>query len=444
VAVRALVFLLTVAAALVLYAVLVRPLPVTHFLWQPERASQDMLVRLRPKPPVHPGVIEVAVNNDVRKLVNAEGEPLEGRSLYADLIRRLSADGAKVIVLDTYLPNRTTQAEDEALWRAMADTGKVYLPIKYDAAGSNVLSEADLRNLHELEYSVLHGSRSTVVPDAELESYTWWKFQPPVWDFTRNAGGGRAVGIGMAAYQPDPDGIVRTLQYGYVTNLNYPAGLPPSELQKKWAVANVIVPSQILPPALRMFSVDKTAVNVTLGRNITIAGDLDPRVIIPGDEWARAPISFVGPPGTIRVVNAASVLDGKAPKGTFTDKLVVLGVMGDFARADNLKTPMSASHPRMDVTAQGINSILTRKPLVRVTHMAFIPLVLLAIVAGLVIPAPYKMSRVLLAAIVVLVAYLVIAVVMAGAGLLLPLLSGVLVVLIAWFLTMALTVAFPT
>jgi adenylate cyclase len=443
VAVRALVFLLTVVVAWFLYAVLVRPLSTTHFLWRPERVSQDLLIRLRPKPPVHPDILEVAVNNDVRKLVDANGDPLEGRSLYADLIRKLSADGANVIVLDTYLPNRTSQPEDEALWKAMADTGKVYLPIKYNPQGSNVLSDADIRNLHELEYSVLHGSRSTVAPDAELEPYTWWRFEPPVWDFTRNAGGGQAAGIGMATYQPDPDGTVRSVQYAYLTNLNYPQGLPPSELQKKWAVSNVLVPSEVLPPALRMFNVNKDAVNVTLGRDITIAGDLNPRVIIPVDEWARAPISFVGGPGTIHTVNAANVLDGKTPAGTFKGKLVVLGVMGDFPKADNLHTPMSAVHPRMDVTAQAINSVLTRKPLVRVTHLAFIPLVLLAIVAGLAIPAPYRMSRVLLAALVVLVLYILVAIIMAAMGLLIPLLAGVIIVLVAWFLTSALTVAFP-
>lgn len=442
-AVRVLVFLLTVIIAWFLYALLVRPLPVSHFLWQPERVSQDMLIRLRPKPPVHPDILEVAVNNTDTKLLNADGEPLEGRSLYADLIRKISADGARVIVLDTYLPNRTTQPDDEALWKAMADTGKVFLPIKYDPAADNVLSEADLRNLHELEYSVLHGRRMTVVPDAELEPYTWWKFQAPVWDFTRNAGGGGVAGVGMAVYQPDPDGVVRSIQYGYLTNLEYPAGLPPSELQRKWAVSNVLVPSEVLPPALRMFNVDKQAVSVTLGRSLIIAGDLNPKVRIPLDAWARSPISFVGGPGVIRTVNASSVLNGKAPAGTFKGKLVVLGVTGDFPKADNLHTPLSATHPRMDVTAQAINSVLTRKPLVRVTRLAFIPLVLLGIVAGLVIPAPYRMGRVLLAAILVLVAYLIVAFIAAGMGLLLPLLSAVIVVVAAWFLTTILTVAFP-
>lgn len=442
-AVRTMVFLLTVILAWFLYALLVRPLGATHFLWQPERVSQDILIRMRPKPPVHPDILEVAVNNDAAKLLDADGDPLAGRSMYADLIRKISADGARVIVLDTYLPNRTTQPQDEALWKAMADTGKVFLPVKYDAAASNRLSEADVRNLHELEYSVLHGRRMTVVPDAELEPYTWWKFQAPVWDFTRNAGGGGTAGVGMAVYNADPDGIVRSVQYGYLTNLEYPAGLPPSELQRKWAVSNVLVPSEVLPPALRMFNVDKQDVSVTLGRDIIIAGDLNPRVVIPIDAWARSPISFVGGPGTIRTINAESVLDGKAPAGTFKDKLVVLGVTGDFPKADNLRTPFSATHPRMDVTAQAINSVLTRKPLVRVTHLAFIPLVLLAIVAGLVIPAPYRMSRVLLAAILVLVAYLVVVFIAAGMGLLLPLFTGVIVVVVAWLLTTLLTVAFP-
>jgi CHASE2 domain-containing sensor protein len=282
-----------------------------------------------------------------------------------------------------------------------------------------------------------------VAPDAELEPYTWWKFQAPVWDFTRNAGGGGTAGVGMAVYTPDPDGVVRAVQYGYLTNLEYPAGLPPSTLQQKWAVANVLVPSEVLPPALRMFNVDKQAVGVTLGRNITIAGDLNPPVVIPIDAWARSPISFVGGPGTIRVVNAASILDGKAPAGTFKDKLVVLGVTGDFPKADNLRTPFSDHHPRMDVTAQAINSVLTRKPLVRVTHLAFIPLVLLGIVAGLAIPAPYRMSRVVLAAVVVLIVYLIAAIIAAAMGLLIPLLTGVIVVVAAWFFTALFTVAFP-
>ncbi|HEY3266626.1 MAG TPA: CHASE2 domain-containing protein [Armatimonadota bacterium] len=443
IAARAVTFVLTVVVGALLSAFVARPLAATHFLWLPEIKSQDFLLSLRPKPPRHPDIIEVALNNQRRKLVNADGIPVDGRGVYAALIRRISADGAKVIVLDAYLPNRTSQRSDEALWKAMADTGKVFLPIKYDPQAPSQLSEARLRNLHELELSVLHGARTTVIPDAGLESYTWWKFEPPVWDFTRNAGGDGSAGVGMAVYQPDADGVLRHIQYGYLTNLIYPAGLPASELQRKWAVQNVVVPNEVVPAACRMFGVPKELVTFHLGRYIQLAGTRNPPVAMPMDEWGRAPISFAGAPGVLPVVNAADVLDGKSPAGAFSGKLVVIGVWGPFAMADNRVTPVSAQHPRMDITAQALNSILTRRPLVRLTHLCFVPLMFLAIVAGLAIPAPWRAGRAILNAILALAVYLAAAVLAASFGWLIPVFAAILLVLMAWLITMAASVAFP-
>jgi hypothetical protein len=95
------------------------------------------------------------------------------------------------------------------------------------------------------------------------------------------------------------------------------------------------------------------------------------------------------------------------------------------------------------VTAQAINSVLMRRPLVQSTHMAFVPILLLAILAGLIIPAPYRATHAILAALGVLVVYLIVALIAASMGVLLPVFSAVMVILIAWLLSMLFKVAFP-
>lgn len=443
VAARALTFVLSVLMGLLMYALLIRPLHDTHIIWAPERRSQDLLVRFRPKPSVHPEIIEVALaNENGHEMLAADGEPKGGRAVYATLIRRLAADGARVIVLDAYLPERTTQAADGALWRAMADTGRVFLPIRYNQPDSEpTLTNADLRNLYDLEFSTIHGVRKTVAPVSSMERLTWWRFEPPVWDFTRNAGGGRTAGVGMASDQfKTQDGMVRDIQYVYLTDIVYPPGLPPSNLQRGFDAENVFVPSVVIPAALRMFRVDKNVVAVSLGQNVVFAGDLNPRVILPVDNWGRAPISFAGPPGVIPRISATDVLEDTVKPGTFDGKLVVLGAEHP---TDVVRTPMSDRHPRMDITAQALNSVLTRAPLVRMTHMAFVPLLLLAIVAGLLIPAPYRAGRSTLVALLVLALYLVVAIIAAGMGVLLPVFTAAMVVVLAWLFAMVFKVVFP-
>ena len=75
-------------------------------------------------------------------------------------------------------------------------------------------------------------------------------------------------------------------------------------------------------------------------------------------------IDYAGPPGTVRTVSFADVLDGRVPGAVFRDKAVVVGVTAE-TQGDLHRTPM-ASHELMagaEIQANALSTVMRGVPL---------------------------------------------------------------------------------
>ena len=101
--------------------------PFTGFLERLELLLYDIRLRYADStiPPPHTRIAVVTANTADEKTFG--GMPWN-RSLYAELIRVLSAAGAKAIVMDIYFPDARDPGGDTALAQAMAQAGSVFLP----------------------------------------------------------------------------------------------------------------------------------------------------------------------------------------------------------------------------------------------------------------------------------------------------------------------------
>jgi adenylate cyclase len=82
-------------------------------------------------------------------------------------------------------------------------------------------------------------------------------------------------------------------------------------------------------------------------------GDL----FIPTDESGRLLINYLGPPGTFTPYSITDILNDRIPKGTFKDKIVIVGSTATGAN-DLRNTPFSGVHPGLEVHATVIDNIL--------------------------------------------------------------------------------------
>ena len=84
-----------------------------------------------------------------------------------------------------------------------------------------------------------------------------------------------------------------------------------------------------------------------------VLGDIS----IPTDEDGKLLINYLGPPGTFLHYSITDILSGDLPKGTFKDKIVIVGSTATGAH-DLRHTPFSATHPGLEVHTTIIDNIL--------------------------------------------------------------------------------------
>jgi adenylate cyclase len=85
---------------------------------------------------------------------------------------------------------------------------------------------------------------------------------------------------------------------------------------------------------------------------------------IPTDENGQLLINYLGPRNTFPQVSISDMLNGKVPKGTFTDKLVLVGATATGAH-DLRSTPFSPLYSGVEIHATVIDNILTQNFLTR-------------------------------------------------------------------------------
>jgi CHASE2 domain-containing sensor protein/predicted Ser/Thr protein kinase len=118
-------------------------------------------------------------------------------------------------------------------------------------------------------------------------------------------------------------------------------------------------PSFSLRVAMRYLNVEKGGVRIVSGDGIDLGGFL-----IPTDGSMRSLIRFWGSDGCFPRYSFFDVLNGKIPPALFKDKAVLLGNtaqgIGDF-----VPTPLASNVPGVEIAANVIQNILTKRFLVR-------------------------------------------------------------------------------
>jgi len=109
---------------------------------------------------------------------------------------------------------------------------------------------------------------------------------------------------------------------------------------------------------------------------------------IPTDEYGRILINYLGPPKTFPNISITDILHDKFQKGTFKDKIVLVGATAEGIY-DLRNTPFSPVHPGMEVHANIIDNILTGDYL-KIPKKAnvynLISIILIGSLIGLVVP----------------------------------------------------------
>ncbi|MDQ2687001.1 MAG: CHASE2 domain-containing protein [Armatimonadota bacterium] len=427
---RAIVFTFAVlAAALAYFLIANRPQA------RPEAAAADVLARAATRP-VRPDIVILALDDaGVKKYGPVKTWP---RSLLAQGISRAEAGGAKLVVVDLKLDQRT-KTGDEALWKMMANRRNVVLGMSYDATrDANHLTADDIRGLVFLEQFAI---ADNLTLDAQrTQQFPYYFFEPPVSDFTQSA-----AGVGVFDRETDTDGVLRNARLIYTSKVEYPAAVTP--IRGKFPTSNladgvpVALPNLALVAALRAFNLDKTSVHVVAGSNVHLTGQISPPVDVPVDEQGRMLIRYSGPAGTYPVVSFADVASGKI-KPDFHNKIVLVGATatGDDA-TDLTVTPFPTQMPRVEVTANALATLLDRSYVEVVSRHAphlLGTLLIVGLLVGLCLMF-VSGARSAIVALLLLVVYAAACWAFFAFGhLLLPILPGFLIILLTFLVSLAL------
>jgi adenylate cyclase len=85
---------------------------------------------------------------------------------------------------------------------------------------------------------------------------------------------------------------------------------------------------------------------------------------VPTDEAGQLLINYLGPPKTFPYFSVTDILNGKVPKDTFKDRIVLVGATA-VATYDLRNTPFNPLYPGMEVHATVIDNILTQSFMAR-------------------------------------------------------------------------------
>lgn len=243
---------------------------------QGNASASDMLLRLSPARPsaAREGVVLLAIDDET---VSRYGHLPLNRTVVADALKRIASAQPKVLAVDVLLSEKSGEADDAALTDAFSRFPKVVLAAALEATQDSKQS----------------------------------RWLTPLPEFQN-----RAFAVGHVHFEPDRDGLARTL---LLTKANAD--------NRYWALGFETFRAELGvqgPPI-------EYAKELRVGNRFVPAADSNGRLL-----W----IHYGGPEGIFRRVSLASVLDGRVPGSTFAGKVVILGVTAQGA-GDRVYTPFS-------------------------------------------------------------------------------------------------------
>lgn len=302
--------------------------------------------RFRLRGPTTPGPEVVIVALDDRSLAELGGWPPSRRHL-ARAVRRLTADGARVVAFDLLLLDPSPRpGDDRALADALAEADGVVLPLAFLFDPGAVPPAA-------------------VPPAAARAAYRVVRASP-----------GRAAGI-----EPRPTGVVAppgllldaaatTAHVNVLLEADgalrfVPLGLGPDE---------AVLPALPVEAARLYRGLDRRDAELRVGEGLRLGA-----AFVPTDPATRLPLDFRGPNGTFPAFSLVDLLRGRVPRSAVAGRIVLVGVTA-LGLGDSFVTPFDPRLAGVEVFATGVDDLLRGGGLRR--DDATLALDLLAILAG--------------------------------------------------------------
>ena len=112
------------------------------------------------------------------------------------------------------------------------------------------------------------------------------------------------------------------------------------------------------------------------------------KLFVPTDEKGGLLINYYGPGGSIPEYSVTDILHGKVPKGTFKDRIVIVGSTAQGAH-DLRNTPFDSGQPGLEVHASVIDNILSHdfiKKTITVPEYDYLAVIILGLIVAFIVP----------------------------------------------------------
>jgi adenylate cyclase len=374
-------------AASVIVVVVALFLSAPEFLQAVEARLYDLHFKLRgTQQQTADGIVIAAIDE---KSLAALGRWPWPRSLMADLIKKLSADGARIIAVDILLSEPEVSGElraaaqlserlrtlglagsaagsavqreldefaraadhDRQLAQAVRDSGRVILPIVFEVGAdrSGPPPEPSGTPFKSVLVSFRHRDERALYPPPTARSAS-----PPIAELAD-----AAKALGHVTMLADRDGTTRWEAVVFEDRGHY-------------------YPSLAVEAVRLATGVEPTKLTLDFGRDLAVGS-----VAIPLDPRDRMLINYAGAGGTFRHLSAVDLLTGKVPPDAVRDRIVFVGATA-AGTYDLRVTPTSPIMPGVEKHANVAANILSgrflRRPdwveLVELAGILFFPLLL--------------------------------------------------------------------
>jgi adenylate cyclase len=358
------VFVITVLSIALTVLLFLIDVPILHLF---ELKLYDLRMQQRGElPPV--AVVALAMIDE--KSLDQEGRWPWPRAKIAELVNRLSADGAKVIAFDIGF----LEPEESAAAHAPEAAARVPGPIDDTPAGQQGATPTGVRR--DINDRLLADAISKARPATILGYFFHMSAEGLDYDIGQAEIDRQLALIGDSAYplilQEDPDTAQWTFITAYAPEANLQILTDAADASGFFTVTSdrdgvvrrvplMIRCGQDLFPHLAVLSawhfLDRPQLIVKVPR-YGVAGIQMGAGFIPTDENGQMRINYLGPPKTFPHYSITDILNGRTPAGTFTDRIVLVGATA-VGTHDLRATPLSPVFPGVEIHANIIDNILT-------------------------------------------------------------------------------------
>lgn len=372
-----------------------------------ELKTYDQRLKFRGKRETSGTVIAAVIDE---KSLDKEGMWPWPRRKIADLINRLSDDGAKVIGMDVFFtePDKSINLEiidqvenklgelnlndkriikylevekqradnDKILANAIKNSkAKIVMPYFWhyieDSLGYEISQdeiEKRLKSISNSMYSMMDSDvRTGDGYDPFRKAYINDPYVPEVnLDILTE----HAAGSGYIDLHQAEDGIIRRMPLA-VKHKDEDFAFTAFSLQCAWQYLDC-------PPLILRIEKDLGISGVTIGKRFILT-----------DEMGGLLINYYGPSGSIPKESVTDILQGNVQEGTFKDKIVIVGSTAQGVH-DLRNTPFSSSQPGLEIHASVIENIIDQKIISKNKDTTppcdYLPVIFLGLIVAFILP----------------------------------------------------------